>query len=246
MKIQKRHWIIIFSVIAFIVGIEVLQYGRTLRENIVAAVQTIPNPGHSWAEMESGPDSIQVSGRTITNLTAPVASTDATNKEYVDAASSGGTFEHCYIIRNKTTAATCAIGYTAVARGETSQGSWAFNSPFVNGVGNYLTLGSGILAAKFEGISSLSDIKYNDESKSWYCSDGGTVCGGANLAVYGALTLRMTLNGVVYDSFPFGLSYVPTGNTAGCCSDIISQYSTACYAYSSNCAPAAGIALCCK
>jgi hypothetical protein len=57
------------------------------KTQIVAAVQTIPNPGHSWAEMESGPDSIQVTGRTITNLAAPVASTDATNKEYVDAAS---------------------------------------------------------------------------------------------------------------------------------------------------------------
>jgi len=87
MKIQKRYWFIIFSVITFVVGMEVLQYGRTLRGDIVAAVQTIPNPGHSWAEMESDPDSIQVSGRTITNLTAPINSTDATNKEYVDAAS---------------------------------------------------------------------------------------------------------------------------------------------------------------
>jgi len=51
---------------------------------IVFAVQTIPNPGHSWSQMETGPDSIQVSGRTITNLAAPSATTDAATKAYVD------------------------------------------------------------------------------------------------------------------------------------------------------------------
>jgi len=87
MKIQKRYLRIIFLIIVSIIGVEVVQYGAILKDGIVAAVQTIPNPGHSWAEMESGPDSIQVTGRTITNLSAPIASTDATNKEYVDAAS---------------------------------------------------------------------------------------------------------------------------------------------------------------
>jgi hypothetical protein len=85
---MKKHQIIIISAL-LLIGLfsTVYQYIVTFKEEIVAAVQTIPNPGHSWAEMESGPDSVQITGRTITNLAAPVALTDATNKEYVDAAS---------------------------------------------------------------------------------------------------------------------------------------------------------------
>lgn len=107
---MKKHQIVISALLLIGLFSTVYQYIVTFKEEIVAAVQTIPNPGHLWAEMESGPDSIQVTGRTITNLTAPVASTDATNKEYVDAAGGGG----CY---NVWGANTCASGYTAVYTG---------------------------------------------------------------------------------------------------------------------------------
>ena len=81
---KKNQVIIISAVLLMGLFFSIHQYIETFKTQIVAAVQTVPNPGHSWAEMESGPDSIQVTGRTITNLAAPVASTDATNKEYVD------------------------------------------------------------------------------------------------------------------------------------------------------------------
>jgi hypothetical protein len=143
MKMQKRHWAIIFSLIVFFVGIEIFQYGRTFKENIVAAVQTIPNPGHSWAEMESGPDSIQVLGRTITNLAAPVASTDATNKAYVDASEGSSTYAECYVLVN---ASTCLSGWTAVATFSSSTLMWSFGgvlAGFPSGSGEYVMMGVG-------------------------------------------------------------------------------------------------------
>ena len=84
---KKIH---IFTISFFaILGLvfSVYQYMDTLKTDLVNAADTKPNPGHSWSEIESDADSIQVSGRTITNLAAPVSATDATNKEYVDAAS---------------------------------------------------------------------------------------------------------------------------------------------------------------
>lgn len=85
---MKKHQIvtIVFLVITALVS-SIYQYVSIMKTEVAGATQTIPNPGHSWSQMESGPDSIQVSGRTITNLAAPVNSTDATNKAYVDAAS---------------------------------------------------------------------------------------------------------------------------------------------------------------
>jgi len=84
---NKKHLLAIILLISIAVVSSLYQYIRIMRMDIAAATQTIPNPGHSWSEMESGPDSIQVSGRTITNLAAPVNSADATNKAYVDASS---------------------------------------------------------------------------------------------------------------------------------------------------------------
>ncbi|MFA5086393.1 MAG: hypothetical protein WC468_02280 [Candidatus Paceibacterota bacterium] len=84
---KKSYLFSILFLIFLTIGSCIYQYVETFKTEITAATQTIPNPGHSWSQMESGPDSIQVSGRTITNLAAPVNSTDATNKAYVDAAS---------------------------------------------------------------------------------------------------------------------------------------------------------------
>jgi len=84
---KKNH---IFTISFFVIlGLvfSVYQHMDTLKIDLVNAADTKPANGHSWFEMESDADSIQVSGRTITNLAAPVAATDAANKEYVDAAS---------------------------------------------------------------------------------------------------------------------------------------------------------------
>lgn len=85
---MKKHQItIIFFLVIAALASSVYQYIAIMKTEVAGATQTIPSPGHSWSQMESGPDSIQVSGRTITNLAAPVNSTDASNKAYVDAAS---------------------------------------------------------------------------------------------------------------------------------------------------------------
>ncbi|MFA5169354.1 MAG: hypothetical protein WC420_01215 [Candidatus Paceibacterota bacterium] len=129
MKIQKRHWLIISLVLMFIIGAEVFQYEKILKEEIVAAVQTIPNNGHSWSQMESGPDSIQISGRTITNLAAPVNSTDATNKAYVDAASATPLYNSCYVIVSPTAGLNCDVAYTTLLSNPGSS-SWTGYGPF--------------------------------------------------------------------------------------------------------------------
>jgi hypothetical protein len=84
---KKQKIIILSGVILLGLVASVYQYITVMRAEMVGAADTKPSNGHSWSEMESDSDSIQVLGRTITNLAAPVASTDATNKAYVDAAS---------------------------------------------------------------------------------------------------------------------------------------------------------------
>jgi len=83
--IKKRYLIMFIGLMMVGLSISVFQYMETMKTEIANAAQTIPNPGHSWASMESGPDSIQVTGRTITNLATPTASTDAVNKSYADS-----------------------------------------------------------------------------------------------------------------------------------------------------------------
>jgi len=59
MKIQKRHWFIIFSILVLLVSIEVYQYTQTLKEEFASAVTIgTPNPGHSWSEMECSSDTL--------------------------------------------------------------------------------------------------------------------------------------------------------------------------------------------
>ena len=84
---KKRYTIAVIALILIGLGFSAYQYVETMKTEIVSATQTVPANGHSWSQMESGPDSIQVTGRTITNLAAPVNLTDAANKTYVDAAS---------------------------------------------------------------------------------------------------------------------------------------------------------------
>lgn len=82
--IQKRYLsIICFLVIAFVFS--TFQYVGMLKIDFAKAADTKPANGHSWSEMESDSDSIQVAGQTITNLATPTNSTDAVNKAYADS-----------------------------------------------------------------------------------------------------------------------------------------------------------------
>ena len=60
---MKKHQVVIISAL-LLIGLfsAVYQYVVTFKEEIVAAVQTIPNPGHSWAEMECNTDGLCVTG----------------------------------------------------------------------------------------------------------------------------------------------------------------------------------------
>jgi hypothetical protein len=61
MKIQKRHWFVIFSFFLLILGLEIYQYTKTIKEEFVSAVTVgTPNPGHSLAQLECSASSLCV------------------------------------------------------------------------------------------------------------------------------------------------------------------------------------------
>jgi hypothetical protein len=99
---------------------------------------------------------VDVSGNVITGLAAPVNASDATNKQYVDAASGSGTYKACYVINTNATGKTCRAGYTTIASNN-AQGGWSFDSsvmgddsvPIV-----YLTVGGQLLTVQFDSSSS--------------------------------------------------------------------------------------------
>ncbi|MDD4531702.1 MAG: hypothetical protein PHH21_03300 [Candidatus Pacebacteria bacterium] len=82
--IKKRHLVIIASCLLIGLAVSISQHVQTFKIDFASAASTKPAIGHSWDEMESDSDSIQVSGQTITNLANPVNSTDAVNKAYAD------------------------------------------------------------------------------------------------------------------------------------------------------------------
>ncbi|MFZ3054851.1 MAG: hypothetical protein WA091_02630, partial [Minisyncoccales bacterium] len=77
MKIQKRHWFIIFSLLLLTLGIETYYYSQLLKiEDVEAVTVGIPNPGHSLAQLECSADSLCVdttNNRVGIGTTAPIA-----------------------------------------------------------------------------------------------------------------------------------------------------------------------------
>lgn len=134
-------------------SISVFQYMESIKTEIVNAAQTIPNPGHSWSSMETGPDSVQVNGKTITNLATPVASTDAANKAYVDSVSGGGTYSACYILYSTSSSTACASGYTSIAHfyGGVGATAWTVDNPngSTNAQGFVMTIGGSSRVVRF-------------------------------------------------------------------------------------------------
>jgi hypothetical protein len=143
----KKRFLIIFSVLIVIgLVLSAYQYVETMKADIVSAAQTIPNPGHSWSSMESGPASIQVNGQTITNLAIPVNLTDATNKAYVDAASSSyvpAFSTMCYMAYSTSAGVTCADGFTTLANYTNTTRTWTYGNILgsSNNVGSLITIG---------------------------------------------------------------------------------------------------------
>lgn len=120
--IKKRYLAMISILMMLGLSVSIFRYIETIKTEIVNAAQTIPNPGHSWASMESGTDSIQVTGKTITNLATPVTSTDAANKAYVDSVSAGGAYQSCYV----GAGTSCATGFTLLASVSGTTGVYAY------------------------------------------------------------------------------------------------------------------------
>jgi hypothetical protein len=148
---KKRFLIMFVSLIVIGLTISTYQYVEMMKTDVASAAQTIPNPGHSWSSMESGPDSIQVTGKTITNLATPVASSDAVNKAYVDAAGSS-TYAVCYALQ---TSSACLSGWTTVASYNSSSYTWSFGGVLggitnTSAVATQLGVGGGMLNVLFD------------------------------------------------------------------------------------------------
>jgi|GEM_PF-3222878 len=175
---MKKYKIFIVIFIALMgVGFSIYEYSNTFKTELANAANTKPVNGHSWSEMESDSDSIQVSGRTITNLVAPVNSTDATNKDYVDAASSLGTYNTCYLINSPNSGLSCATGYTTLVRTSPTTAGWVFDSSVASDPRGafFVTLGGGIIHVTTYAVDG-SVSKYSADSNTWSnaysCSSG--------------------------------------------------------------------------
>ncbi len=175
MRIKKSYLITIIALILIGLGFSVYQYIETMKAGVASATQTIPNPGHSWAEMESGPDSIQVSGRTITNLAAPVASTDAANKTYVDAAGGTQTYTMCYV---QNGGSACASGFTILSHFNGT--SWVADNAMgtTNGALYAFGLGGATTTISFCTCAGRDATTAGEICLSMPCEEGtGTACG---------------------------------------------------------------------
>jgi microcystin-dependent protein len=127
---KKQKIVILSGVILLGLVASVYQYIAVMMPELVGAADTKPANGHSWSEMESDSDSVQVSGMTITNLAAPVNSTDAVNKAYADGL---GSIPSGVILLWSGSVATIPTGW-ALCNG--SNGTPDLRNKFIVGAGS--------------------------------------------------------------------------------------------------------------
>lgn len=176
---MKKRYLVMFTALMVVgLSISIYQYAQTMKTEFANAAVTKPANGHSWTEMESDADSIQVSGQTITNLAVPVNPTDAVNKAYADTASGGGTYSACYILSAASSGVTCAAGYTSILHHYGSSTPWVIDS--VNGATNALaymiTVGGSLL--KVSVSYCYNTYNQTDCTTTWQTSSSGILVPG--------------------------------------------------------------------
>jgi hypothetical protein len=157
MKIQKRYWFVIFSLILFFLFVEVVDYVKIAKQiDLASATSIIPNPGHAWSEIECNSDSlcvdtinnrlgigtaspneklevsgnIKLSGVTPTYKVTNVAAPTATSDVATKAyvdAASGSSYGTCYLINDASSGVSCSAGYISLVSVD-SIGRFAFDS----------------------------------------------------------------------------------------------------------------------
>jgi len=154
--------------------------------------------------------SVDVSNNRVTNVAAPIDTTDAVTKAYADAAGGSSTFAMCYVLKSATAALSCASEYTTVAKFNTSTACWAVDSQFGNTGTSTVYFGGagGSMSVKilFAAVGSLG-LPYEAP-----CLSG---LGPYNplyscMGYPGSFLPRMTVNGVEYTGAgPTGGTNVP-------------------------------------
>jgi len=181
-------------------------------EEVSAVTTGTPNPGHTWSLMECSGDSLcidlvgnklgigtntpsqklEVNGNiklggaspsyTVSNVAAPISSSDVATKDYVDAAG-GGTWETCYLSWLTSGTTACASGFTTLSH-YTHSGGWYTDSGTgaTNATAQTITVGGGTLTY-MTGRCHSSYANQNDcignadshvftDSKPWVIWDG--------------------------------------------------------------------------
>jgi len=139
---------------------------------------------------------INASGNKVTGLAAPIDTTDAATKAYVDAAG-GGTYSTCYVFNLGTAGYTCASGYKPLVWLNQTTMGLNFDPSVAATVGGafYVTIGGQMLAASMSWGTNggAPPILYDTNTNTWNI---GATCGEAPR--YGYLTT--IINGYSYQA----------------------------------------------
>jgi|GEM_PF-6387431 len=158
---------------------------------------------------------MDLSNHSITGLAAPIDANDAANKEYVDAASSVGTYSACYVINRAITGYSCAAGYTTLVTVD-SNGGIKFDSTIPASVNGAFvsTLGGSMLQVSVGRWGSYPTLNATDTG--WIASHTnnygtcGAMTGGTSCPAH-CSGFNIIINGVAYQSAPIAILSGPSG-----------------------------------